>query len=55
MEWESQREVVVISASVIGFPKPDMSFLRGQQLIDPNSPPDGHQIINGTMLKFCRR
>ena len=54
MEWESQREVVVISASVIGFPKPDMSFFRGQQLIDPNSPPDGHQIINGMILKFCR-
>ena len=50
MEWESQREVVVISALVIGFPKPNLKFFRGQQLIDPNSPPDGHQIMQGMLL-----
>ena len=46
VDWLSEREVVAISSSVIGFPEPDLNFFKGQQLIDPNSPPDGHRVTD---------
>ena len=46
-DWLPDRQVVRIFSSVTGFPAPDVTYFRGQQLIDPNNPPPGHRVING--------